>query len=295
MAYTNGTAANYKDLLAILTTFAAANGWTVLTQSATEVYLRGSGPSGLDKIYVGVKAYEDSTVGYYNWELFGSVLWKSTFPIDAQPLNNKDNWSTLCTFWNQQIPYWMIASAKRIILFAKVSSVYTSVHLGFIDPAGTPEQYPYPLFIGGTDSTLTNPYSSTSQGAWWAGSSPAPGRLYLPGGTWGRANYGNGGINASYYELDFPVITRPDLTIYGPYQGVRANLLTAPGDEYLLEPIFIKDLRRSAIYGSVDGVFRVTGHKNASENIITVAGVNYICFQDVHRVGYGDYCAMRMS
>lgn len=294
MAYTNGTAANYKDLLAILTTFAAANGWTVLTQSETEVYLRGSGPSGLDKIYVGVKAYENSTVGYYNWQLFGSVFWKSHLPIDAQPLNNEVNWSTICTFWNQQIPYWMVASGKRIILFAKVSTVYTSVHLGFIDPAGTPEQYPYPLLVGGTDYTLTNPYSATTQSAWWKGENQAPARLYLPGGTWGRVNHNSTNISG-YYDSSNNAVIRPDVAVYGPFQGVRANILTSPDGIYMLEPIFFKDLKRAAIYGSVDGLFRVTGYQNSSENIITVNGVNYMCFQDVHRSGYGDFCAMRMN
>ena len=36
MAYTSGTAAHYKDLMSILATFAAANGWAILTQATTE-------------------------------------------------------------------------------------------------------------------------------------------------------------------------------------------------------------------------------------------------------------------
>ena len=58
MAYTSGTAANYKDLLAVLATFAAANGWSILEQSATQVYLKGEGLAGLDEIYCGISAFD---------------------------------------------------------------------------------------------------------------------------------------------------------------------------------------------------------------------------------------------
>jgi len=40
MAYTQGTAANYKDLLSVLATFAAANGWAILRQNPEEEIMK---------------------------------------------------------------------------------------------------------------------------------------------------------------------------------------------------------------------------------------------------------------
>ena len=77
MAYTSGTAANYKDLLSTLATFAAANGWTVLEQSETVLYLSGEGSAGLDEIHVSVQAFENTASDYYNWELAGAMAYRS--------------------------------------------------------------------------------------------------------------------------------------------------------------------------------------------------------------------------
>ena len=296
MAYTTGTAAHYKDLLSIMVTFASANGWTVLTQTTEEVYLRGKGAEGLDEIYCGVRTFENSTTGYYNWQLYGSVFWKSNLPITAQPLRSNYDWNTHAYFWNQPIPYWMVATPRRIILVAKVGTTYQHVHLGFIDPVGTAAQYPYPLFIGGCGANETVAYSTTDQSAYWAGYQACCGRLYLPGGTWGRVNQYNadGGTAYSAY-VDDDHIERPDCIICGLYDSNRAITMTAPDGSYLLEPLFIRDRKRHGVYGQLNGIFRVTGYQNASENIITVAGVNYMVFQDTYRSGYGDFCAMRMN
>ena len=87
MAYTSGTAANYKDLLAILATFAAANGWTVLDQTAERLYLKGEGTAGTDEIYVGIQTYEDAANGRYNWELFGSLAYRAGRAYSAMPMS----------------------------------------------------------------------------------------------------------------------------------------------------------------------------------------------------------------
>lgn len=296
MAYTSGTAAHYKDLMSILATFAAANGWAILTQNTTELYLRGEGAEGLDEIYCGIRCFEDSSVGYYNWQLYGSVFWKPNLAIGSQPLNSTGTYATYAYFWNQQIPYWMVANGRRIILVAKVGTTYQHVHLGFINQCGTAAQYSYPLYIGGCGSNGGYAYSTTDQSAYWSGYAACVGRLYLPAGTWGRVNSEPNVVSSWQGDAGSIWPTgRPECIICGLYNTVRGVIMNAPDGSYMLEPLFIRDRIRSGIYGQIDGMYRVSGYQNASENIITVNAVNYMVFQDTYRSGYGDFCALRLS
>jgi len=290
MAYTYGTAANYTDLLSLLATFASGVGATILRQDTSNLSFRLPGALGNDKIYCNINAFENASNGYYNWELTGSVFFKSAFATDAQPGNSTLTWSVYAYFWNSQIPYWFFGDAERVIVVAKVGTVYQHVYLGFIEPVGTLAQYPYPLFIGGSGPTEAVAYSTTGQSAYWVGTTACSGKLYLPGGTWGRVNWFSSGTETSY-----TVITRPDCHISALNYVSSDKFLTAPDGSYLLEPILIRDRHRQAIYGKLNRVYKISGYNNASENIITVDGVNYMVFQDTYYSAYNRFCAIRMN
>lgn len=293
MAYTSGTAANYKDLLAILATFAAANGWSILRQTTEELYLRGAGDDGLDEIYCGVRCFENTSAGYYNWELYGAIAYRADRNIGDQPFGSNgvagSGAPVFSCFWNAAIPYWMVATPRRIIVFAKVNTIYSCVHLGFIDPPATPSQYPYPLLIGGSNGVVDNSYASTAYShtafwSWSGSSSPTIffGTVYLPSGEWGVISNVSSS-NSTVLRVE---------SLCNPWRG---SLLKAPDDSYLLEPMFIRRYNFQDVLGQINGIYWVSGYQNASENIITVDGVNYMVFQDTFRTSYGDYCAMRMS
>ncbi|MDR3631712.1 MAG: hypothetical protein P4L42_15430 [Desulfocapsaceae bacterium] len=283
MAYTSGTAANYKDLLAVLATFASANGWTILEQSATRLYLCGEGLAGLDRIYCGADTFEDPAAGYYNWCLFGSISWRARREPEKQPLScGKDR--SFAYLWNAPIPYWMVATPRRIIMVAKISTVYQFVHLGLGDPPATDTQYPYPMLIGGCGSIRNQSYAVSNNGnsAFWANLGYGV-RALLPGGTWG--GYNGGAQSAS----------NPSLNVVSANSANKDTILSGINGDYLLDQIFVTDSVRPSTYFAIDGLYRVSGHKNASENVFAIDGINYMVFQDVYRVGYGDYCALRLN
>ncbi|MDR2550022.1 MAG: hypothetical protein LBD10_07495 [Desulfobulbus sp.] len=290
MAYTAGTAANYKDLLAVLATFAAANGWVVLEQTTDKLFMKGIGLAGIDEIYVGVETYEDQANNYYNWSMVGSWGWRPGRTLDRQPRSSREaGYYVAAHFWNNPIPYWMVATPRRIILVAKVSTTYQHVHLGLLTVPATEAQYPYPLFIGGgkgssNDSPLRMNYSG-SLGSYWSsyGSGNASGRLAYPGGSWGVMSGGNN--NDSIPAVATMTFNEPN----------RNAMLTALDGSYLTEPIYVVSTNNTGVLGTFDGLYRVTGYNNSSENIVTVNGVNHMVFQDGSRTGYGDYCALRMS
>lgn len=289
MAFTSGTAENYKDLLTILPTFAAANGWTIMEQSETILYLKGTGLAGLDEIYCGIETYEVPTSTIYNWNMYGSVGYRSGRSPSKHPGSSYTLTSApvVAYLWNDSIPYWMVANGRRIALVAKVGATYQSVYLGLLTPPATDAQYPYPLMIGGAGASNTVNYSATTIGSFWGSYaySYSSGKLFCPSGAWAQM-----AASASSTEYTPAVCADNICSRDGGY------LLTALDGSYLLEPVYITMwLNSRAILGHLEGLFRVTGHDNTPENIITVDGVNYFVFQDGNRSGYGDFCCMRMN
>lgn len=282
MAYTSGTAANYKGLLAVMATFAGANGWVVKQQTAELLYMMGTGLAGLDEIYCGVQTYEDAANNRYNWNMVGSWGWRNGRALGAHPLSSGDQQAGVY-LWNAAIPYWMVANPRRIIVAAKVSTTYQMAHLGLLTPPATDAQYPYPLLIGGTYSGNAYNYSNTLQSSFWAGLSAQSGRLSLPGGSWAKVMTGSG------------TTAIPNVNAVSNFFTDKANILSAPDGSYLLEQIYMVDNSLTSIYGAIEGLFRVSGYNNSAENIITVGGVNYMVFPDVSRSSYGDYCALRLN
>lgn len=287
MAYTSGTAANYKDLLAIMATFAAANGWSILAQTTDAIYMKGTGLAGLDEIYVGVETYEDAGNNRYNWNMTGSWGWRSGRAMSKQPMTSlKDGtaaYQVVGYFWNAAIPYWMVANGRRIIVCAKVGTTYQQIHLGLLDVPATDAQYPYPLFIGGSGNSLTQNYSATLY-AFWDSSDTNTARLSFPGGAWGSRSTANNGDG------------NPSFTVQTFNEASRTRMWTALDGSYALEPLFVTTYASNiGILGAFDGLFRVTGYNNTAENIVTIDGVNHMVFPDGSRSGFGDYCAMRMS
>lgn len=274
MAYTSGTAANYLDLLSTLSTFAAANGWTILEQSTTRLYLRGVGSEGLDEIYVGIEAFENTSSGYYNWQLTGSWGYRSGRALTAHPMNGGSRYAY---FWNASIPYWMVATPRRIMVVAKISTLYQFVHLGLGDPTATANQYPYPLIIGGCGSVAAQNYSVTGVGnSLFCANQGSNGLICRPGGDWDAIGPAAcAAMNPSYEN--------------------RANIITALNGYYSLEQMYILDTTRTSIYAAIDGLFRVSGYNNTAENIVTVGSDNHLVFQDVYRTSIGDYFAMRLN
>jgi len=291
MAYTSNTspgASSYKDLLAIMATFAAANGWVILEQSTTKVYLKGTGLSGLDEIYCGVETSEDALNNRYNWNMVGSWGWRAGRPLYRHPKNsnygNASATQTVAHLWNTAIPYWMVSTPRRIIVVAQIRATFQHIHLVLLTVPATDAQYPYPLLIGGGGNSLTQNYAGTTA-AYWSTSAQSYGsfRCSCPGGTWGAAS----GVQTGDLA--------PNLAASHFNAPNRLNTLTGLDGSYLLEPVYIIATSSNQILGTVEGLFRVTGYNNTAENIITVNGVNYMVFPDGNKAGYGDYCALRMN
>jgi hypothetical protein len=92
-----------------------------------------------------------------------------------------------------------------------------------------------------------------------------------------------------------------------PYGYTFANALPNLDGTYPLLPIVLhSDEGNSGVYpnitivnpniwGELDGVLAVTGHANASENIITVGRTDYLVVQNINRTTKTDFFAVKLA
>lgn len=326
MSVLTGTATDYLDLLVQLRTFLKTDAtlvglgqnWTEVATNATpysyldngvtntvdfETYLKAPGLSTTEAIYVNIQAYHNAGNDIWNWRLKGAIGFialggGSTF--ETQPGSSPDAFILL---WNQPITFWFIANGQRVIVVAKIATVYESCYLGKLLPYGTPGQYPYPLVIAGTTGigSPTMPfnlpgnanmrYSDTSNAhaaffdpdiLYWCDLNSGWRGLTHWSSFGGHVN--SGGADAVWpwfagdgYPADF---MEPNLDGSYPLFAARLEIATLATPEVL---------------GELDGVFYTTGFGSSSESTFTVGGDTYYVFQSCFRTSKEFFAALKWA
>jgi len=310
MAFTSGTATNYRDLLDRFYTFitthpdlvATGQQWQALrwmTNAATkELILKAPGLSGTNEIYCGIIASEDSGTGYYIWDLNGFIGFNSNNEFYSQP-GAITTWPPKMSLWNTTIQYWFVANGRRAVVVAKVSTIYEAMYLGFIKPYATPSQYPYPLLVGGSMTgqdglnysvTMPDHRHFVDPGGSNLNNPNTACMLRGPSGAW--LPFQNFYYSSIEYLYDGVCQVWPKNYYY------LGNLREAPDGTYVLTPVVLTQKNNNTnynIFGELDGVYHVSGFNNAAENLITVGGVNHLVVQNVFRTSVRDYWALRLE
>lgn len=275
--------------------------WTALRSVAgSEFIWRAPGDSGTEQIFVGAQAFSNVSGDYYNWRLLGATGFQSGNAFNAQPGAVTD---PVLPLWNSSTPYWFVASGKRVVVVAKVSTVYEMAYLGAIDAYASPGQFSYPVAVGGSMAWYTEPAANSVNWRWsytgnehrgcaFGGNYSAardvdsPIRLRKPDGTWRGFSYNSGTPVGAIWP-------------YGNGSGtsimtdVRPNL---DGSYPLLPIVLAEDMGATEnVFGELAGVMATTGHGNAAENTITVGRDTWLVVQNIHRTTKTDYCAVRLA
>lgn len=240
-----------------------------LSTNVPELIVKGTGLSSSDEIFVGLQRYASSTSDWFNWRARGFIGYVSSNDFAAQPGASPARGLPL---WDQSIPYWFVASGRRFIVVAKISTIYVSMYGGLVLPYATPSQFPYPIMVGATlPSDSGTRWSDTS-----AGHSAFP---YAP------ANLALRNVVGSWISPDLHPTT-PGATLY--------NYRPAPGDSYPLLPIELNDGGPNR-YAYMDGVYFVPGYSAAVEDVVQIGGTDYLMVKNVFRNGVRDYFAVRLA
>jgi hypothetical protein len=311
MAYATGTAADYLDLLDKLRTFMLANDWEsqrYTTSGEYEFIAKGTGLEEADEIYVGIRTFSSEAGDYYNWELCGFTGFSSGLTFDNQPgaIASSPNRPRISLF-DDSIPYWFVGDGRRVIVVAKVSTVYQIAYLGLLNPYLPPSIMPYPLVIAGTHTGYSGERWSVQDATHSLGvmqpnccntSGTESDILANPRSSCRFWDSQWHGIQNSYYHANASQTDWKALWPYCRYNNVRFNSVRANINDgsYVLVPVILH--MRSpvqGIFGELDGIYYITGFNQAVENVVTIDEVDYLVVQNVYRNGIFDYCAVRLS
>ncbi len=293
MAFEIGTASGHYDLLAKIKTFVetalpSGQRWipqrTDSTTDNHEVIWKAPGLDGLQELYMGLKTYQSITSDYYNIMVQGQTGYVPSNSFETQPGRHGKIGTPL---WNQAIPYWFIGNGQRLIVVAKIENVYESFYMGKYLPYATPQQYPYPMAIGGMcaesysidNHSIIKRYSDTIQGAWFKGNQRLT--IRTAAGEW----------------------RMPDCFPYAGNNTLRntASLSTNPNGYYGLHPLIISENNGSGdgiihnVFGELDGVYWISGFNNAVENTVIISDITYVVLRDTYRAGFKDYVAIKLA
>lgn len=312
MAVEIGTASDWLDLMTRLRDFlktdttlvADGENWTQLAgptgalSSTDEIVLKAPGLAGADEILLGISQSTSVPGDYYNLVLQGLV---SHNP--AEPIGNQANRSgaRVLTLWQSATPYWFVANGRRVIVVAKVSTVYVCAYAGFILPYCEPTSWPYPLFVGGVGNNLTRRWSASNE--WQHSSFFSSGEfgsaICLPDTSWkGVVNQNGSGASGGGRPTDSALVYPwrwEDLgfnDLFGNNVSIRDNI----DGSYALEPAELMVQQPfPGVLGVLQGVYKISGFAQSSENIVTVGGVDHLVVQNVYRTGINDYAAIALE
>jgi len=303
----NAGATNFavNDQFTIATTqgamSAAGSAWTELAKNSTpysgqpgandtvdfETYLKAPGLSGTEAIYLNIRAFHYTSGDYYNFELRGAQGYNASNAFTAQPGISPAAYVYL---WNQSTPYWFIANGQRVIVVAKVSTVYEMFYMGKFLPYGTPGQYPYPVAIGGCGYSSSDLRFSDTSYSHLAFFDPNGLLVCDSANAWQLfQNFNTGGSMAqSPYNNVWP---------YCYCSSDRPNWMSANLDgTYSVFPVRLEQTSPApSVLGELDGVGFVTGNSNSSESTVNDGTNNWMVVQNVFRTAADNYCAVKMA
>lgn len=280
-------------------TVATTPPWTSLERTTgQEMIWQAPGNGGLDEIIVGASCFSNVAADYYNWRLGGFTAYDSSLAFDAQAgylSNGQAQSSPVLNLWNQSTPYWFVANGRRVIVVAKVSTVYVAAYLGLLSSYMSPGSYPLPLAVGGSMAWSEEPASTSTNWRWsYTGAQltnfPIPAstlgadyvsqlRLRLPSGTWRGFDLSAG---ESTYGRVWPYLA--------DFSSWTANL----DGGYTLLPVILADATPN-VYGELDGMAAVTGNGNSAESTVSADGVEWLVVQNVSFASQNQYFVVRLG
>lgn len=297
--------------------------WTQLTNggsqpslpgsgSATdgELYLKGQGSSGTDQIIVGFQTYRNVGNNIFGFQISGYSSFDNTLTFTTMPgalptpVNVSLSDSTFTAF------FWV--NARRIMVVARIGTTDILFSVGYILPYATVSQYPYPLFISGSEINNGQNYQQNNFGT-SSFPDPCAGGAYLRwvDGTWLPIfNYQNAnaqraqaiGSQGTYGVWPLRDCSGSDaadantnlneLAIFQSYTGATAFISSAGISAYPLFPCVIHS--GSQLIGQGDGIYVIPGQGLSAGDTVTVSSDTYDVFHNTYRSEFPDfYCVKR--
>ena len=318
--YVSGIAYNTCELLEVIddlvTTKLGDDNWKKLhevkasyrgEEKLCEVVWEGKG-DGTDKIFIQMR------VPYELGEVYNKVTSPNLIALDAlagfdsgldyfeqagsiqQWLGSigttKVNQPIFTTALDNRFAYWVFANSQRIVVVVKMSTVYESMYVGFINPISSEKQYPYPMYVAGNGNMLGAVWGGNVQGSFI---SPYNGSGYLrrADGSWRSFDALLSSTPPNPFSVGtlFPYNTGNQKLVPNYYEGAVGDL-----DNALMMPIMLCTTQPYDINGILDDVYFISGTRDiASEQIMTFGSEQYIVFAKKDSLNPNTYFSVKLK
>lgn len=277
---------------------ATAPRWQALRAVADSEYIwKAPGNDGAQSILVGLLAYTDNAT-HYNLRCNGYTAFNPANDFYNQLGGIQYDFPIAfghpgLGLWKGSLPYWFVADGRRVIVVAKVDTVYQAAYLGFADTFVDPITFPYPLVVGGTIVRAV-PYNSQdgSRNSCFAIPQNVPDSyaahllLRMPANMWNRFT-----VNYEYTAYG---------TVHPYYVGsAYVNGMAALGPNLdgsrPLYPLTLSCFSTNELIAQLAGVHAVPGAGLAAEQRLRVGPVDHLVVQNVWRTGNGDYFTVALD
>jgi hypothetical protein len=273
--------------------------------AAGQVIWKAPGNDGDSGIYVGVRPFERADADYYDWELFGFDGFMASSHLRLQPGAQGHLYLPL---WNATISYWFIADGRRVIVLAKINTNYEMAYLGLLDPYFSPEQWPYPLALGGTLALgeAQVQYSSTLY-RWSEASdkhrmpthsdtlSNTPPSLRPEDAQLRARNLDGAWLPFAASRNDSPTGAPQSYeSIVWPYRGGMSLLDVNLDGSRTLWPVMLNATGPNTI-GQLRGVAAVSGQGLTAETMIRLGAVDWMALHNITRTDRDDFLAVALD
>ncbi len=286
MAWTSGTAADYRDLLEQVMIFASANHWKVEkwhkedidplypSEGEDELYLSSEGPSGQEYFMVAIKTTYHRIEDRYNWKLIAGPQFSQGSSFEAQPNATTEQFIYL---WQGEIDYHLFVDPNRIIVLAQVSGTTHVCYLGKLQNYCSLGHWPrqFGCFGEGVNaagrwSSQGNDYShlqwfrnSARQVLWVDGAYLTPSRIW-------------------------PTMSSTCLMVSGQVYD--------DGSHWSLPMTVVHDTHGAL--GEFIGCYYIDGHNVSTGQVITTNDPmprTFVVVQNIYRNGYRDFMAIERA
>lgn len=299
--YVSGMGNNIIDLFTAIHDTLVAVGWTVYPMTTTSTGITdgaifmGNG-DGTDNIYIYLSCHEvsdrlilDSSVGYDQhlgvFEQPGSLQqW-----LKHDGITMTDNPEFVISN-NERYFYWIFVDTYRIVVVARMSIVYESMYLGFLNPIADERQYPYPMYVCGNTHQRGQAWPNNTNGS-FVFPQNNQGWLRRADGVWRAFNASKPNPSPSTIGTVFPYNSHNERLIPNYKETDAINQ-----DNFLLIPIIMQTNDPVDMNGLLRGCYWVSGTRDIDAERILVYGTDqYIVFDTKQDRGPNTYFCIKMA
>ena len=252
--------------------------------------VKAPGLDGTKSIFLGAEIYEDPARAAYNLNWYGFRNHNPLLGVRSQ-VNNSGLRNL--PLRNGPFAYWLAINGQRVVIVARIGTVYVSAYLGYANAYEPPSIHEYPLVIGacgsfegGTpDATDANFRGFFDSGRYGLAANYPDNvwRLHSNRYASGANDYGDSETSGKVYPSA--------MSASGDRSYLRDNLdQSSP-----LLPLILGNTNPRHSWGEFDGCAWTTGFSTASESRIDRDGTTWLAFQNTFRISPDNFFALRMD